>query len=95
MVNFNLAAVVATASFLGTVLAHPGEVHDAAEVKRDIEVRNIMASHNKRALDKCSGSLKARQMQQRAVARRAATAQNLRIKRQLADGTLIFTYILF
>ncbi|KAF2759166.1 aromatic compound dioxygenase, partial [Pseudovirgaria hyperparasitica] len=58
--------------------AHPGEVHDHAQVKREIQVRDHLASKAARSLGNCAGTIKARALEQRAITRRAATAERLR-----------------
>ncbi|KKK20214.1 hypothetical protein P175DRAFT_0518450 [Aspergillus ochraceoroseus IBT 24754] len=60
------------------VLAHPGEKHDPAALKREIHARDVQAIRAKRALDACSSSSHAVQLNQRNVARRAHTARELR-----------------
>ena len=45
MVNFStFTAAVAAASLISSVVAHPGEHHDRAQVKREIEIRDSLAS---------------------------------------------------
>jgi hypothetical protein len=58
--------------------AHPGEVHDAHALKREIGARDAYAVAAKRALDACSSTTEAQQLNQRNVARRARTARQLR-----------------
>lgn len=80
---------MATVLFAGSAIAHPGEVHSAKQIKRELDLHNNLASHTKRALGGCENSLKARSLKARAVARREATAKALRQKRGLAaDSTL-------
>ncbi|KAL2829300.1 Intradiol ring-cleavage dioxygenase [Aspergillus pseudoustus] len=62
-------------------LAHPGEKHDAAALKRDIHARNVQAIKAREALDACSNSNEAVQLNQRNVARRAQTTRDLRKSR--------------
>ncbi|KAL1634442.1 hypothetical protein SLS58_010683 [Diplodia intermedia] len=78
MVRLAAVAAVAAATL---VVAHPGEHHDHAQVKREVVARDALASKQGRSLSKCAGSLKARALHERAVARRAATAEQLRKKR--------------
>lgn len=85
MVNFSsFTAAVAAASFLSAVVAHPGEHHEHAQVKREVEIRDNLASKAARSLGKCAGTVKARALEQRAIARRAATAERLRAARGIA-----------
>lgn len=83
-----VAAAMATVFFAGTTIAHPGEVHSASQVKRELEAHNNLARHSKRALGGCADSLKARALQSRAIARREATAKSLRAKRGLAANSI-------
>lgn len=79
MVQFSLLASAAVAAFSAqSVVAHPGEVHDHLAVKREIRERDAYGSYIARSLEKCKRSEKTRALQQRAVARRSAAAQNLR-----------------
>lgn len=75
------AAALATASFLSSVIAHPGESHDHARVRRDIRKRDVLAATAKRSLEACSNTLKARQLDDRAITRRSAKLADLRVKR--------------
>ncbi|KAI9035829.1 intradiol ring-cleavage dioxygenase [Aspergillus affinis] len=59
-------------------VAHPGEKHDPEVVKREIRARDAHAARSRRALDACSTTTHSKQLQQRNVARRARTAQELR-----------------
>ncbi|KAK0644923.1 hypothetical protein DIS24_g8386 [Lasiodiplodia hormozganensis] len=78
MVRLSAVAAVAAATL---VVAHPGEHHDHAKVKREVFARDALAARHGNSLSKCAGSLKARALQERAVARRAATAERLRKER--------------
>jgi hypothetical protein len=76
MVYFSkLASVVAVVCL---AVAHPGEHHDHAVIKRSIQARDQMASAAKRSIDSCSSSLKHRELNARSIARRAETARALR-----------------
>ncbi len=77
---------MAAAYLAGSVVAHPGEHHDHAEVKRQIRARDQMASAAKRSLDTCSSSLKARELNSRSVARRAEVAREIRAKRNIQNS---------
>lgn len=85
MVHFSkvAAAVVCLAS---VVVAHPGEHHNTAAIKREVQNRNQMAAAAKRSLESCSGTLKARDLSARSVARRAQTVRDLRAKRGIASN---------
>ncbi|TVY86873.1 hypothetical protein LAWI1_G008489 [Lachnellula willkommii] len=74
---------VAAACFASSVIAHPGEHHDAHAVKREIAARNQLASAAKRSIDSCSNSLKHREVNARSVARRANIAREIREKRNI------------
>lgn len=80
----NLASILtaaAASSFISLPIAHPGEKHDAAHLRREITARNHWAAVGKRSLGNCAGSLKHRQLMQRSVERRAQKLQALREKR--------------
>ncbi|KAL3464548.1 Intradiol ring-cleavage dioxygenase [Aspergillus heterothallicus] len=62
-------------------LAHPGEKHDPAALKRDIHARDVQATKARQALDACSNSNQAVQLNQRNIARRAQTTRELRKSR--------------
>jgi hypothetical protein len=62
-------------------LAHPGEKHDPAALKRDIHARDVQAIKARQALDACSSSNEAVQLNQRNIARRAQTTRELRKSR--------------
>jgi len=78
-----LAGAVAVACFASTALGHPGEHHDHQTIKREVKIRNQMASAAKRSIDSCSGSLKHRKVSARSVKRRAAVARDIRQKRNI------------
>ena len=80
-----LFAAVATL-VVGPATAHPGEQHDLLQVKREIETRNAMAVRAKRSLGSCAGSLKHRQLMERAISRRAEAARRLREKRGITSS---------
>ncbi|KAF2709418.1 aromatic compound dioxygenase [Pleomassaria siparia CBS 279.74] len=87
MVNFGsiiIGAAVAVSSLAGFAAAHPGEKHDMEHVKRQIHVRQLRAADAKRALANCQGSLKHRQLMQRAVQRRSKALSQLREKRGIS-----------
>lgn len=65
-------------------LAHPGEKHDPVALKREIHARDVQAIRARQALDACSGSADAIQLNERNVARRAQTTRNLRQQRGIS-----------
>ncbi|KAL4916169.1 Intradiol ring-cleavage dioxygenase [Aspergillus aurantiobrunneus] len=73
------AFLAATAATLA--LAHPGEKHDPAVLKREIKARDVQAVRARQALDSCSKSNAAVQLNQRNIARRAQTTRELRKNR--------------
>ncbi len=78
-----LACAVAAACLAGSVVAHPGEHHDPAAIRREVAARNQMAHAAKRSINSCSSSVKAREVAARSVARRAEVARDLRQKRNI------------
>lgn len=87
MVYFSkLAGVVAAVCIASTVVAHPGEHHDHAEIKRQVKARDQMASAAKRSLDTCSSSLKHRELNARSLARRAEVVRDIRQKRSITTS---------
>lgn len=80
------AAALATASIFGSVIAHPGESHSRTQVRRDIKKRDAIAATAKRGLEACSNTLKARQLDERAIARRSAKLADLRAKRGISSN---------
>lgn len=85
-----LEAIVATlaagSALLGTTLAHPGgEEHSAEHVRKSLDARELAIAHATQ-VSKCAASPKHAALQQRAVARRALTAQLLREKRNIIDS---------
>ncbi|KAJ4374829.1 hypothetical protein N0V83_001907 [Neocucurbitaria cava] len=83
MVNFAsiLSGAVAASSLIGSTVAHPGEKHDLAHVKRQIDVRQLRAAAAKRSLETCQDSLQHRSLMQRSHARRSEALNALREKR--------------
>ncbi|KAF1997618.1 aromatic compound dioxygenase [Amniculicola lignicola CBS 123094] len=83
MVNFGsiVGGALAVSSLASFAVAHPGEKHDMDHVKRQIDARQLRAAASKRSLANCQNSLKHRELMQRAIARRAATLNQLREKR--------------
>lgn len=86
MVSLTAISLLMAASS-SLVAAHPGEVHDAATVKREIELSKSIAASHKRSLAKCSNTVAARALRERAVVRRAEKAKALRAARGVVDGS--------
>jgi len=84
-----LAALLAAASSICVIFAHPGEVHDPTHVKREIETLNSLATAHKRSLGLCANGLNARALNDRSIARRAAKAEKLRAVRGIPDSKYI------
>ena len=78
--HFLLAALAAP------ILAHPGEKHDANVVKRELKARDAVAHLGKRALDTCSTSLEARNLDRKNIHRRAETVQMLKKRKGVHSG---------
>ncbi|KAE9375224.1 aromatic compound dioxygenase [Stipitochalara longipes BDJ] len=79
MVYFSkLATAVVAACLASSAVAHPGEHHDHAAIKREVVARNQMASAAKRSIDSCSNSLKHRELNARSIARREETLHSIR-----------------
>ncbi|RYP23803.1 hypothetical protein DL765_000880 [Monosporascus sp. GIB2] len=81
MVAFSKLTVAAFSAFADYTLAHTGEPHDAAHMKREIAARDFAAQVGARSLSACSSKIHARSLNQRSVVRRAQKANNLRKKR--------------
>lgn len=83
MVKFasTVSTALAVSSLLGFAVAHPGEKHDHAKIKRQIDARGLRAAAAKRSLSACENSNKHRSLMERSVARRARTLNRLREKR--------------
>lgn len=80
--RFSAAAIAAILA--GFAMAHPG--HD---VKQEIAERaSFMSQLKTRDLSHCSAKLKARGLEQAAVARRSAIAKSERKKRGISSGEL-------
>ncbi|KAK4506066.1 hypothetical protein PRZ48_004031 [Zasmidium cellare] len=80
MVQLTTLAALAAAC-VSPALAHPGEKHDPAKIKREIVAREHWAHVGKRSLDACSNTESARRFAARNRERRARTVQELREKR--------------
>lgn len=79
-----ISSTLATASLLGLTLAHPGEKHDHAKIRREVHARDLRAAAAKRSLGACENSIKHRSLMERSVARRAQTLNSLREKRGIS-----------
>lgn len=88
----NFVTALAVLSVVGSTVAHPGEDHHAAKIKRDLKKLDVLAGHAKRSLGKCSDTLKARALNERALNRRAAIAQDLREKRGITHSELAYPW---
>lgn len=86
MVNFvsTVSSALAATSLLSLAAAHPGEKHDHAHIKRQIDARQLRAAAAKRSLSACENSLKHRDLMVRSVQRRANALQSLREKRSIS-----------
>ncbi|KAI1205699.1 aromatic compound dioxygenase [Annulohypoxylon truncatum] len=73
--NFILAALA------GYVAAHPGEEHDAHQMKRELVARDNAAQLGARSLASCSNSASAQALKSRSIKRRANAVKNIRQKR--------------
>ncbi|KAH9212941.1 Intradiol ring-cleavage dioxygenase [Leptodontidium sp. 2 PMI_412] len=74
-----LSAAVAASILVAAVLAHPGDDHS-----HEIAERAAFAKLSKKDLSHCAKKLKDSGLEQRAITRRAATAQKIRQKRGLS-----------
>jgi hypothetical protein len=86
MVNFAsvLNGALAASAIIGLAAAHPGEKHDHAKIKREIDVRGMRAAAAKRSLGACQNTIESRQLMQRSVQRRAKVVNELRQKRSIS-----------
>lgn len=85
---------LASAGFVlaGLVSAHPGEKHDHQKIKRQIQTRDTIANLGQRSLNACSGSLHARELKARSIARRAEKVEKLRKRLGIKTGMLRDTF---
>lgn len=79
-----LTTLTTAISLIGAVTAHPGahDGHSVAELAR----RSNFIIYSKRSLAGCASKLKARGFEEKAIARRAALAAEIRQKRSLQGG---------
>lgn len=75
---------LAASAIVGLAAAHPGEKHDHAKIKREIDIRGMRAAAAKRSLGACQNSIESRQLMQRSVERRANVVNELRQKRGIS-----------
>lgn len=85
--NF-VAAVALAYGFCGFLTtAHPGEAaHDVRSIAREMRRTVDIAEYQMKQLEACQDSAHVREMYDRAIERRAATAQRLREERGLTDS---------
>jgi len=83
----NIVAALASASIIGSAVARPGETHSRTQISRDIKKRGALALKAKRGLEACSNTLKARQLDEQAIARRSAKADKFRTARGISTST--------
>jgi sulfur relay (sulfurtransferase) complex TusBCD TusD component (DsrE family) len=74
-----ITPLTAATIFASNVIAHPG--HD---MRAEMAERAAFMQTSKRDLSHCAAKMKARGMDKRSVARRAAIAQDARKKRSIA-----------
>ena len=92
MVNFAsiVSGAVVASSLVHGVVAHPGEKHDMAHVRRQIDARQMRAVAAKRSLSSCQDSLQHRSLMQRSHARRSEALNALRRKRGINGSSKKF-----
>jgi hypothetical protein len=84
-----IACLLGLAALLSTLFvadAHPGEIHDTAQVKRDIAVRDLLARNARRSLDLCEGSADHLALMKKSILRRSGQLEKLRKARGVASG---------
>jgi hypothetical protein len=77
-----ITPLVAIALLASNVIAHPGQ--SALELRQEIAERADFMKHSKKDLSHCAAKMKARGLEQRAIARRTAIAKDARRKRSIA-----------
>lgn len=75
---------IAAAILASNVIAHPGQ--SSLELRQEMAERAEFLKHSKKDLSHCAAKMKARGLEQRAVARRAAIAKTERKKRSIATS---------
>lgn len=83
MVAFSKLAV---AALTGIATAHPGEAHDARNMKREIAARDNAARAGARSLAQCGSSAHAQALKDRSIQRRAEKVKSIRQKRGIESG---------
>lgn len=78
-----------------SILAHPGEHHDDALVKRKLNMQEVRATHGSRALAKCARSQAYRSFRARNIERRELKARGIRQERGLNDSKFYFPFLLW
>lgn len=68
-------------ALVASAIAHPGEKHSAAKLKRDLAIRDAHAQMGARSLAQCQNSAGSQALKQRSIQRRADTVNALREKR--------------
>ena len=89
MVCFSKLSGFTAALLTSAAVAHPGETHSQAHMKRELAARDHFASAGKRSLDACSDSASAQKLHARAIERRAQKVKDLREKRGIKTRTLL------
>jgi hypothetical protein len=85
MVQLASALAIGVLGLASVVSAHPGHDHKAEAAERALYMRN--APIQSRSLSQCASQMKARGLESKNVARRAAAVKNLRRRRGLKSGT--------
>jgi hypothetical protein len=72
---------LAIAALAGYAVAHPGEEHDEAHIKRELVARDNAARIGARSLGSCSNSAGAQALKRRSIQRRADAVSVIRQER--------------
>lgn len=83
-----LSIVVAALALSAGVFGHPSSEEEEIAY---FEARSMVVEHAKRSLEKCSDSPAALALNERAISRRAAKAEELRQERGLGTCTLAYS----
>ncbi|KAH9905315.1 Intradiol ring-cleavage dioxygenase [Xylariomycetidae sp. FL2044] len=90
MVNFrSVSAALAATALIGEAVAHPGEHHTEAQIKREVAAHRHAHRKMARAMGSCANNPSYVKRQEQAVARRAEVAKGLRQKRGLESKPMI------
>jgi hypothetical protein len=81
-------AVFFFSSILVLTVAHPGETHDRVDILREMRARGKWALHQRDTMSTCQDTEEARESRERAVQRRADTAERLRRERGIEEGKI-------